>query len=206
VYIEDQGTIMALIDVDKDNVGNEDLREAYIQTQEILMWVAQYSKPIREVQMVCEHPQQIINLQRKITDLQTREFQPPQWDHTEFEQQIPTLRNNRDEALRRPAAPATNEDLQQELDDMIRDARQCVEEVRALRMQLSNALTLAGRAAPAAAQAPEDRGQKFPTSQTFQDLIELSGDAGLLTCGWSYDTNPPAFPTNSRRCGTHSTA
>ena len=72
VSVEDEDTIMALIDIDKDNVGNEQLREAFIQTQEVLMRVAQYSQPIREVQMVCEHPQQIIDLQRQITDLQTR--------------------------------------------------------------------------------------------------------------------------------------
>jgi hypothetical protein len=117
--------------------------------------------------MVCKHPQQIIDLQRQITDLQTKQFLPLQWDHTELEQQIPTLRNERDEALRRLSAPGTNEELQQELDDMTRDARQSGEAVRGLRMQLANALTLAARAAPAAPQAPEDRGQKFPDSPNF---------------------------------------
>jgi hypothetical protein len=108
--------------------------------------------------MVCEHPQQIIDLQRQITDLQTKQFLPLQCDHTEFERQIQTLTTERDEALRRPVVPGTNEDLQQELDDMIRDSRQSGKEVRVLRMELANALTLAARAAPAAPQAPEDRG------------------------------------------------
>jgi len=177
ISVEDQGTIMALIDIDKDNVGSEQLREAFIQTQEVLMRVAQYSQPIREVQMVCEHPQQIIDLQRQITDLQTRQFLPPQCDHTELEQQIQTLRNERDEALRRPSAPGTSEELQQELDDMTRDARQSGEEVRGLRMQLANALTLAARATPAAPQAPENRGQKFPDSPDFSgsDRTQLRG-------------------------------
>jgi hypothetical protein len=53
VSIEDQGTIMALIDIDKDNTGYEQLQESFAQTQEVLMRVAQYSQPIREVQMVC---------------------------------------------------------------------------------------------------------------------------------------------------------
>jgi len=150
VSIEDQGTIMALIDIDKDNIGYEQLTEAFVQTQEVLMPVAQYSQPIREVHRVCEHPQQIIDLQRRITDLQMKQFLPPQCDHTELEQQIQTLRNERDEALRRPPAPGTNADLQQELDDMTRDARQSGEEVRGLRTQLANALTLAARTAPAA--------------------------------------------------------
>jgi len=168
---------MALIDIDKDNIGYEQLTEAFVQTQELLMWVAQYSQPIREVQMVCEHPQQIINLQRQVTDLQSKQFLPPPCDHTQLEQQMETLRNERDEALRRPVAPGTNEDLQQELEDMTRDARQSGEEVRGLRTQLANALTLAARAAPAAPQAPEDRGQKFPDSPDFSgsDRTQLRG-------------------------------
>ena len=167
VSIEDQGTIMALIDIDKDNIGYEQLTEAFAQTQEVLMRVAQYSQPIREVQRVCEHPQQIIDLQRQITDLQAKQFLPPQCDHTGLEQQIQTLRDERDEALKRPPAPGTNEDLQQELDDMTRDARQSGKEVRGLRTQLANALMLAASAAPTAPQAPEDRGQKVPDSPDF---------------------------------------
>jgi hypothetical protein len=83
VSIEDQGTIMALIDLDKDNIGNNQFTEAFTQTQEVLMQVAQYSQPIRKVQMVCEHPQQIIDLQWLITDLQMKQFLPLQCDHTE---------------------------------------------------------------------------------------------------------------------------
>jgi len=194
VCVEEQGTIMALIDIDKDNVRSEQLREAFIQTQEVLMRVAQYSQPIREVQMICEHLQQIIDLQRQITDLQTKQFLPPQCDHSELEQQIQTLRNKRDEALRRPSAPGTSEDLQQELDDMTRDARQSGEEVRGLRMQLANALTLAARAVPAAPQAPEERGQKFPDSPDF------SGSDRTLLRGWSAQLRmvirhkPASFP------------
>jgi hypothetical protein len=33
VSTEDQGTIMAIIDLDKDNMGNEQIREAFIQIQ-----------------------------------------------------------------------------------------------------------------------------------------------------------------------------
>jgi anion-transporting ArsA/GET3 family ATPase len=83
VSIEDQGTIMALTDIDKQNVVYKGLTEAFEQTQEVLMRVAQYTQPIREVQMVYEHPQQIIDLQQQITDLQTKQFLPQQCDHTE---------------------------------------------------------------------------------------------------------------------------
>jgi hypothetical protein len=167
VSVEDQGTIMALIDLENDNMGNDQLMEAFIQTQEVLMRLAQYFQPIREVQMVCKHPQQIIDLQRQITDLQPKQFLPLQCDHTELEQQIQTLRNERDKALKRPLAPGTNEKLQQELDGMIRDARQAGDNVRSLRTKSANALTLAARTAPGAPQAPEDSGQKFPDSTDF---------------------------------------
>jgi hypothetical protein len=177
VSVKDQGTIMALIDVDKNNTGFEQLREAFAQTQEVLMRVAQYSQPIREVKMVCEHPQLIIDLQRQIPDLEMKKFIPPQCDHTVLERQLQTLRNERDEAVRRLPASGTNEDLQQELDDMTRDARQSGEEVHVLRTQLVNDLTLAAMAARAAPQAPEDRGQKFPDSPDFSwsDRTQLRG-------------------------------
>jgi hypothetical protein len=88
VSVEDQETIMALIDLDKENMGNNQMRDAFIQTQEVLMRVAQYSQPIRDLQMVCEHPQQIIDLKGQITDLQTKQFLPPQCDHIKLEQQM----------------------------------------------------------------------------------------------------------------------
>jgi len=178
VSVEDQGTIMALINLNKANIGSEQMREALVQTPEILMQVAQYSQPIREVQALCNHPQHIIDLQRQITDLQTNQFLPPQCDHTEVEQRIQTLTNEWDEARRRPAAAGTNEQLWEERDQMTRDARQSGKEVRGLRTQLANALTLAARVAPAAPQAPEDRGQKFPNSPDF------SGSDRTLLRGW----------------------
>jgi len=83
----------------------------------------------------------------------------------------------REEALERPPAPGTNEELQQELNDMTRDARQSGEEVRGLRTQLANALMLAARTAPAAPHTQEDRGRKFPDSPDFSgsDRTQLRG-------------------------------
>jgi hypothetical protein len=175
---EDQGTIMAHIDINKDTVGNEQLREAFVQTQEESMRVAQYSQPLREVQRVCEHPQQIIDLQRQITEMQMKQFLPPESDHTELKQRIQTLTNERDEALRRPTAPGTDEDIRKELDDMTRDTRQSGEEVRGLRTQLANALMLAAGVAPAAPQAPEDKGQIFP------DSVDFSASGRTQLRGW----------------------
>ena len=158
---------MALLDLQGDAIGFEELKEVFGQTQEVLTRVAQYSQAIREVQMVCEHTQQIIDLQRPITDLQMKQFLPPQCDHTEFERQIQTQTKERDEARPRPVAPRTNEDLRHELEDMTQDLQQSGEEVRSLRMQLEKALTQAARAALAVTQAPEDRGQRFPDSSDF---------------------------------------
>jgi len=148
VSIEDQGTMMALIDLNKNNIGTEQLPEASTQTQEVLMRVAQSSQPIREVQRVCDHLAQIIRLQRQITDLQTRHLVPAECDHSTFEQQLRTLREELEEARRIPRTPRTDEDLRQELDDMTWDTRQSGEKVRALRTQLEIALSSAAWVAP----------------------------------------------------------
>jgi hypothetical protein len=67
--------------------------------------------------------------------------------------------------------------LRQALVDMTQDTQQSGEEVRGLRTQLVNAWTLAARAAPAALQAQEDRGQKFPDCPDFtgSDRTQLTG-------------------------------
>jgi len=88
---------MPVLDLKRDTVGLEELKEAFGQTQEVLTKVAQYSQPIREVQMVCEHPQQIIDLQHQITDLQANKFLPPLCDNTKLEGRIQTVTRERDE-------------------------------------------------------------------------------------------------------------
>jgi hypothetical protein len=184
VSVEDKRTIMAHLDMEGDAIEFEELREASARTHEVLTRVAQYSQLIREVQMICVDPQQIIDPLRRITDLQTKQFLPSQCDHTEFERQILTLTNERNDARMSPAAPGTDEDLQQELADMTQDAQQSAEEVRSLRMQLANALMLAARMGPVAhqtpeaPQTPEARGQKFPDSPHF------SGSDGTQLRGW----------------------
>jgi hypothetical protein len=47
---------MALIDLDEENMGNQQMREAFLQTQQVLIRVAQYCQTIQAVQIVCEHP------------------------------------------------------------------------------------------------------------------------------------------------------
>ena len=169
---------MALIDIQRDAIKFDELNEVFAQTQKVLMRVVQYSQPIREVQMVCNYPQQSIDLQRQITELQTKQFLPPQCDHTKLERQIQTPTNEQNELRRRSVAPGTDEELQPELVDMTQNVQQSGEEAHSLRTQLANTLTLAARAAPTSPQAPEDRGQKFP------DSLDVSGLDWTQLRGW----------------------
>jgi len=168
---------MALIDLQRDAIGMNELKDSFAQTQEVLVRMAQYSQPIRGVQMVCNHPQQIIVPQRQITDLQTKQFLPTQCNHTELEQRMQTLTKALDTARWRPAAPGSDEDHRQQLVDMSQDALQSGEEACSLRTQLGNAVTLAARATTVAPHAPEDKGEKCP------DSPDISGvDRTQLRC------------------------
>jgi hypothetical protein len=173
----DQGTIIALIDLKQETMGTEATTDAFLQAQELMMRIAQYSKPVRTIQAVCDHPSQIVTLQKQITDLQTKKFLRPSHDHTTFEQQIQQLRDDLNEARKTPRIVGTDEDWRRELDNMTRDAREASEESRSLRTQLVNALSLATRAAPPAPWQQEDRGQKFPDSPDFSesDRTQLRG-------------------------------
>jgi hypothetical protein len=75
---KDQVTIFTCIDIKVDAIVNDEMREVFTLTQEVLMRVAQYSQPIGEVQIFCDHLQQSIDLQWQITDRQTTQFRPPQ--------------------------------------------------------------------------------------------------------------------------------
>jgi hypothetical protein len=179
VSVEDQSTITALHDLQGEVIGCEELREAYARTQGIRMWVAQYHKPIREVQRVCNHHKEIIELQRQSPDRQTKQFLHPECDHTELTQQTRTLSNEQDEARKRPAARGTDEDLRKKSTEMTQDAQQFGDQVRSLSTQFANALTLAARVATAAPQAPEGRGQNFPDSPA------CSGSGQTQLRGWT---------------------
>ena len=119
---EDQGTIMALLDLDTETMGTEASTDALVQAQEVMVRIAQYSQPVRTIQAVCDHPNQIVALQKQITNLQAKDFLPPSCDHTTFERQIQQLRTELDEARKNPRTVGTDEDLQRELDDMMRNS------------------------------------------------------------------------------------
>jgi hypothetical protein len=69
---KDQGTIMALIDLNQEMLDAEATTDAFVQAQEVMMRIAQHSQPMRTIQAVCGHPAQITALQKQITDLQAK--------------------------------------------------------------------------------------------------------------------------------------
>jgi len=168
---------MALLDIQRVAIRFEALNEAFAPTQEVLMRPAQYPQPIRPVRMECEYPQQIIELQWQITDLETKQMLPPQWDHTELEQRIWTSTNELDESRRRSVAAGMNKEQREQLSVMTRGAQQSGHEVHALKMQLANACMVPATTTPAAPQAPDDCGLQFPPSPEFavSDRTQLGG-------------------------------
>jgi len=107
---EDQGTIMALLDLNRETMGTEATEDAFVQAQEVMVRISQYSQPVRTIQAVCDHPNQIITLQKQVTNLQAKQFLRPSCDHTTFEEQIQKLMNELDEDQRTPRPVGTDED------------------------------------------------------------------------------------------------
>ena len=111
---EDQGTIMARIDIQRDGIGPDELYAASTQTQEVLVRVAQYSQLIMEVQIVCDHLQQIIDLQLHIMNLQRQQYLAPQCDHLTIERQMEQLNRQLEDPRRTLRVAGTDEQLQHE--------------------------------------------------------------------------------------------
>jgi len=84
-----------------------------------------------------------------------------------METRIQDLMTQQDKATRRHAAPWPDEELWEKWATMTRNTQHSAQEVRGLRMQSANASTLAARVAPAATQAPKERGDKFSNSPDF---------------------------------------
>jgi hypothetical protein len=55
---------MALIDLNQDTMGTEATTDAFVQAQEVMMRIAQYSQAVQTIQAVCDHPEQGIGLQK----------------------------------------------------------------------------------------------------------------------------------------------
>jgi hypothetical protein len=74
---------MGLLNMQQDIIGFVDLNLPIAQTQEVMVGGVKISQPIRKVQMVCKHPQQMDDLQPWLTDLHLMQFWPPLCNHTE---------------------------------------------------------------------------------------------------------------------------
>jgi len=179
VSVQDQGTINRILKTNLRETTEAEGIELLMVTQQVLSRVAQYSQPVREIQQVCSHPAEITDLRNQITILRAQTQPPPVvCDHTDYETQLATLRNELEVARRTPRVEGTDDEVRRELDDMTRDAREASAEAVSLRMQLANALSLAARAAPPVPHQPEERGQKFP------DSLDFSGSDRTQLRGW----------------------
>jgi hypothetical protein len=91
VSVDDQARLGGIVN---SNLLEMDFREREAMLEEahaVLRQVAQYTEPTSTVQQVCDHPSQIIALQKEMTDLKSHQFLPPHCDHTESENQIKAL-------------------------------------------------------------------------------------------------------------------
>jgi len=123
VSVQDQVTNNRLLDTNLGETTETESIELLMVTQQVLSRVAQYSQPVREIQQVCCHPEEIADQRNQITIFQAQAQPPPLvCDHTNYEAQLTTLRNELEVARRTPRIAGTDEDLRRELDDMTRDA------------------------------------------------------------------------------------
>ncbi|KAF8539104.1 hypothetical protein BDD12DRAFT_805613 [Trichophaea hybrida] len=174
---------MALLDLNKDTMGTECTTDTFVHAQEVLMRITQYSQPVRDIQMVCDHPSLIIAIHKQITDMQAERFLPPSCDHATFEQHIQQLRHKLNEARNAPGMEGTDQETQQELDVMIRDAQEACVEVQNLSMQIPNVLALAGQVVPPPPNPPKSQDRSSMTPRTFPEQIKLHCEVGFNNSG-----------------------
>jgi hypothetical protein len=192
---KDHGSIMALLDLNHDGMGSEQTSKALVQAQEVITRIAQYYQTVRTIQAVCDHPQQIITLQKQIMDLQMKQFLPsPSCDQSAFDQEIQQLKNDLEQARRVPRKEGTDDEIRRELEAMMRDAQEASIENASLRTQLANVLFLASRVALIPPQGQQERGQKFPDSPDFSRLDRSLFRGWIAQLGMVIRHKPTSFP------------
>lgn len=165
----------------------------------MLRRVEEYTNPVSIVHRVCDHLEQIITSQKQITELQAQQFLPPQCDHTKIETTIQILPTELDRARKTTQAPGTDEERQEELAVMTRDAQQSGEEVPSLRIQLANGHMSAARAAPAACQVPEDGDQKFHHSPVISGSDQSQFRRWIAQLRLVIRHKPASFPNEESK-------
>jgi len=86
VSIEDHELIRDILNATVDRIGFEEKPHRLRHSEAVLLLVTQYTKPVGLEQRVCDHPADIIKLQKDITDIQRRQFLATEGDHTKREQ------------------------------------------------------------------------------------------------------------------------
>jgi len=117
VSVDDQAIIGGIVNRNLMEIDFAERQAILESAQAVRRRVAQYTEPAAMVQRVCNHQNQIIVLQKQITDLQTQQFLRPECDDSMFEQQLEILRQEPEEARRIPRTVGTDKDVRQELDN-----------------------------------------------------------------------------------------
>jgi len=116
--------MMEPLDIQRDGTGFEETEAKLVECEEVLMRVARYTEPAEMVQRVCDHPAQIIALQKEVTHLKAQHFLPPICNHLVMDKRMQILKNKSAEARRTPAVAGTSQELQNELNQMTQNARE----------------------------------------------------------------------------------
>jgi len=85
VSVDDQLLIGELLNANTDAIGFQGTKERFEQAEGVLQRLVLYTEPTDLVQRVCNHPEEIIKLQKEFTDLKAQHCLPPTWDHSEME-------------------------------------------------------------------------------------------------------------------------
>jgi len=167
VSVDDRALMGEVIDRSILRMRFEETLDMFGKPHKVLLQVARLMEPAEMVQRVCNHPKQILSLQKEITDLTAQHFRHPTCDHSGMDWWIGGLEYDLAQDRRGPAVEDSSDEVHTDPAAMTQDARKSREEVQTLWTQLVNALTLASRVAPAAPQGQEDKSQKFRHSTGF---------------------------------------
>jgi len=112
--VDNQATIRGLVNPNLLDIDFPERQMMLEAAQEVLRMVAWYTEHGSIVQRVCNHPAQIIALQKQITNRHAQRYLPPQCDHTEMKTRIQVLMTEQVEARSRPAIPGADEEQHQQ--------------------------------------------------------------------------------------------
>jgi len=88
VSADDLATIGGIFNRNQLDIAFGERQRMLEMAQEVLRQVAQSTEPASVVQRVCDHPVQLIALQKQITDLDAQQCLLPQCDHAKMENRI----------------------------------------------------------------------------------------------------------------------